>query len=157
MGSRRRRLFGSIEVLPSGRYRARYQHEDAWVSAPATFATKADTNVWLSGVQTDLVRGTCVDPQAGRETLRTYAERWLRGRSDLRPTTRAKYEYLFGHHVYPKLGSCELAHLAPADVRACYHALARRTRRRRTTPTAPSGRSSTRRSPTASWRRAPAL
>lgn len=99
-----RRQFGSVETLPSGRYRARYEYEGIWVSAPATFATKADANVWLSGVQTDLARGTWVDPRAGKETLRTYAERWLRGRSDLRPTTRAKYGYLLGHHVYPKLG-----------------------------------------------------
>jgi integrase len=126
MRNRGRRHFGSIETLPSGRYRARYEHEGAWVSAPATFATKADANVWLSGVQTDLARGAWVDPRAGRETLRTYAERWLRGRSDLRPTTRAKYEYLLGHHVYPKLGGYELARLAPADVRGWYHALARR-------------------------------
>ncbi len=128
MANRSRRQFGSVEKLPSGRYRARYRYDGAWLSAPRTFITKADANAWLAGAQTDLGRGTWVDPQPGKESLQSYAEGWLKARSDPRPTTRAKYEYLLNRHVFPKLGRRELARVTAADVRAWYHALAKEHR-----------------------------
>ncbi len=125
MANRSRRQFGSVEKLPSGRYRARYRYDGDWLSAARTFTTKADANAWLAGAETDLGRGTWVDPQPGKESLQSYAEGWLKARSDLRPTTRAKYEYLLNKHVFPKLGRRELARVTAADVRAWYHALAK--------------------------------
>ena len=45
-GGRRRRAFGTVERLPSGNFRARVLGPDAkYVSAPMTFATKADATV----------------------------------------------------------------------------------------------------------------
>ena len=63
------------------------------VSAPHTFATKADGNRWLAKVQTQLDSGSWIDPKAGQETLEVYAERWVdtrlvRGRP-LAPRTAA--------------------------------------------------------------------
>ena len=46
------------------------------------------------------------------------AEAWLTARSDLRPTTRAKYDYLLCGQVFPRLGRRELARLTASDVRA---------------------------------------
>jgi Phage integrase, N-terminal SAM-like domain len=121
---RSRRQFGSVEKMPSGPYRARYHYDGAWLSAPRTFSTKADANPWLSGAQTDLGRGIWVAPQPERQSLQSYAEGWLKARSDLRPTTRAKYEYLLDRHVFPRLGRRELARVTAADIQACYQALA---------------------------------
>jgi RNase P/RNase MRP subunit POP5 len=94
-------------------------------SAPETFTTKADASTWLANTQTDLLRGTWVDPAAGKVTLVEYANNWLAKRSDLRPTTRAKHEGLLRRHILPALGGTELAKLRPSEVRAWYHSLAR--------------------------------
>jgi hypothetical protein len=59
------RSFGSIRQLPSGRYQARYRHLGRRITADTTFKTKAEARVFLSSVETDLMRGTYRDPQAG--------------------------------------------------------------------------------------------
>jgi hypothetical protein len=43
---RRRRVFGTVERLPSGRFRARVQGSDGrYVSAPMTFATRTEAAI----------------------------------------------------------------------------------------------------------------
>jgi hypothetical protein len=45
---RRRRAFGTVKRLPSGRFRARVPDLDGrYVSAPVTFATKTEAAVWV--------------------------------------------------------------------------------------------------------------
>jgi hypothetical protein len=48
----RRRTFGHVRKLPSGRWQASHLVERTRerVGAPATFATKAGANLWLAGV-----------------------------------------------------------------------------------------------------------
>ena len=75
-------------------------------------------------MQTGLGRGTSIDPKAGRVSLWSYAETWLSGRRDLRPSTRAKYRYLLDRHVLPGRGYVEIADLQPTDVRAWWAKLA---------------------------------
>ena len=49
-----RRAWGTVRRLPSGRYQARYPDGSGkQISAPQTFATKADGNRWLAKVQTE--------------------------------------------------------------------------------------------------------
>jgi integrase len=74
---------------------------------------------------TELRRGTWVDPKAGQVSLRSYAETWLSSRPDLRPSTRAKYRYLLGRHIFPGLGHVNMASIQPTDVRAWWAKLAR--------------------------------
>ena len=60
----RRRGFGSVRRLPSGRWQARYGTDDGgMVPAPATFPTKRDADDWLATVQADMSRGTWLDPR----------------------------------------------------------------------------------------------
>jgi hypothetical protein len=50
---RRRRgfsRFGSIELLPSRRYRARYRLDGQTHTAPTTFATRAEAKAWLAAI-----------------------------------------------------------------------------------------------------------
>src|ERR1039458_7713155 len=68
-------------------------------------------------------RGQWTDPLAGKVTLRSYANDWLAGRSDLRDTTRAKYRYLLDRHILPRLGTTKLSTLAPSQLRSWYHEL----------------------------------
>lgn len=54
--------------------------------APVTFTTKADALACLSAAETDIHRGACTTPEAGKVTLSEYAQSWLVGRPDLRPS-----------------------------------------------------------------------
>ncbi|HTW09436.1 MAG TPA: hypothetical protein VME46_18160, partial [Acidimicrobiales bacterium] len=53
----KRRLFGTVERLPSKHYRAYYKHEGRRIYAQGTFATKADASAWLANTETELRRG----------------------------------------------------------------------------------------------------
>jgi integrase len=121
----RRREFGSIRKLPSGRWQARYRNRGGrLVAAPETFATKGDATAWLARVQTDQSRGQFVDPRAGRITLATFAERFLSERV-LSPRTQETYEGLLKNHLLPTLGDLEVGQLDPGTVRAWHTRLAK--------------------------------
>lgn len=127
----RRRQFGNIRKLPSGRWQARYEMEGGRsVPAPTSFATKADAARWLAGVETNRAKGTWVDPLAGRATLDQYAQAWLRGHARLAKRTREIYESQLRLHVLPvidpsvpALGPVAMADLTPALVRQWFAAL----------------------------------
>lgn len=113
---RSRRTAGSIRRLPSGRYQARMRGEDGLlVSAPGTFATKADADRWLASMITDQAQGRWVDPRAGKVALRGFAHEWLVGKAELAPKTTELYEYLLSRLILPGLGDVELADLNVAE------------------------------------------
>jgi hypothetical protein len=89
-----RRQFGSIESLPSGRWRARYRVEGRWIAVGVTFATKADAGRYLDAIRTDIDRGTWRDPRLGRRTLATWAQEFMATKVDLKPKTLASYRSL---------------------------------------------------------------
>jgi hypothetical protein len=55
----RRRQWGSVRRLASGRYQARLPDGSP---APDTFSTRAEASRWLSLAEADVVRGTFVHP-----------------------------------------------------------------------------------------------
>jgi hypothetical protein len=78
-----RRQFGSVRRLPSGRWQVRYHNGlGKRVVAPDTFATKADAQRWLAVAQADILRGTFIDPSAGRTSFAEWAEDWLASKMD---------------------------------------------------------------------------
>jgi len=87
------------------------------VPAPHTFAAKADASRWLATVETDLHRGSFIDPRAGRELFGVYAERWTVARSDLRPKTVGLYRTLLDRCLLPTFASLELGRITPSVVR----------------------------------------
>lgn len=102
-----RRVFGSVERLGSGRWRARYTGPDGRPrSAPVTFATRAEADGWLAGVHADLLRGLWVAPERAAVTLAEYWTTWRRQRTvDLRPRTLALYDDLATRWVLPRVGT----------------------------------------------------
>ena len=62
-----------------------------------------------------LVTGQWADPQAGRESVRSYGERWL-ARQVLAPSTEATYEIILRNHVFPTLGEMRMDAVNRADV-----------------------------------------
>jgi integrase len=95
----RRRRFGAIRRLPSGRYQARYPGPDGVMRpAPFTFETTADADDWLAEKQTEIRRGEWRDPEAGAVGFRAYADKWVEER-ELAPLTRDLYRYLLDKHL----------------------------------------------------------
>jgi integrase len=115
----RRRRFGSVRQLPSGRYQVRYHGPDGLVrAAPRTFGSETDANVWLTLTEAEMVRGDWIDPDAGRLPLGAYAVTWIAQRPGLSPRTVVLYEGLLRLHIQPTLGSLDLAAVTPERVRA---------------------------------------
>ena len=69
----RRRRFGAVRRLPSGRYQARYPGPDGMVRpADDTFATKTEAEVWLARKEAELIEGEWIDPDAGAILVPDY-------------------------------------------------------------------------------------
>ena len=77
MPSSHRRHFGSIRKLPSGRFQTSYWHKDRHYLAPSTFRTKGDAQAWLSSIETDIARGTWLDPTGAKVTVGGWLQHWL--------------------------------------------------------------------------------
>ena len=128
----RRRQFGSVRKLPSGRWQARYRLPGGRrATAPSSFATKGEASRWLATVEADRTRGMWADPAAGKVLLARFAEEWLRGKVRIAPRTREIYASQLRLHILPAvaddvppLGEVPLAGLTPELIRAWYAALA---------------------------------
>jgi integrase len=122
-----RRDFGTVRLLPSGRWQARYRHPrtNERIVAPTTFKMKGDATRWLAGIQRDIERGTWIDPEWGEVTLREYATSWLAQRT-LRPRTVELYQGLLDRYILPPLGRTALGDLSPREVRSWHVALLKR-------------------------------
>jgi integrase len=114
----KRRRFGLLRKLPSGRYQASYTDPDGTRRpAPETFATKRAAEQWLSAMETELLRGEWTNPDLRRDTLRDFGSRWIEERPGLRPRTLDLYRLLFRKHIEPYLGSVGLGDLDTGRVR----------------------------------------
>ncbi|MGI5425805.1 tyrosine-type recombinase/integrase [Streptomyces sp. CA-179760] len=115
--AQKRRHFGRVRKLPSGRYQARYLGPDGQLRpAPETFRTKRDADDWLADKQTELRRGDWHDPDAGKVAFGEYAAAWIKER-ELTTTTRQLYGSLLRHHLEPAFGAVNVAEISPPLVR----------------------------------------
>ncbi|WP_255954561.1 tyrosine-type recombinase/integrase [Streptomyces odontomachi] len=129
----RRRRFGAIRRLPSGRYQARYPGPDGVMRpAPFTFETTADADDWLAEKQTEIRRGQWRDPDAAAVNFGVYAEKWIEER-DLAPLTEDLYRYLLSNHILPTFGTADLDHITAPAVREWRTERLRRTGAKTTT------------------------
>ncbi len=114
----KRRDFGKIRKLESGRWQASFVRPDGERQfAPRTFAYKGDASVWLAERQAELVAGDWIDPSAGRILLGEYAPVWIRERR-LAIQTRDNYRTTWRLHIGPFLGAVALVDITPARVRS---------------------------------------
>ncbi len=116
-----KRTFGTVDALPSGRFRARYRGPDGRRHAKV-FSARADAWAWLATQQTDLLRKIWRAPTASRRTVGDYAEDYL-GRQDLRASTRVLYAGLWRHHLAKPWADVPVDEVTPAAVRS-WHAKA---------------------------------
>jgi len=116
----KRRRFGKIRKLPSGRYQASFIGPSGTrQTAPQTFRTKTDADRWLARVESDLSRGTWLDEGLGRETFGNYARAWLRDHPKMGPRYRETCERNLRLHLAP-LEGVPLRALTPPVVREWY-------------------------------------
>ncbi|MHB8438529.1 MAG: tyrosine-type recombinase/integrase [Acidimicrobiales bacterium] len=120
----RRRYFGSVRRLGSGRFQASYWHDGSRHVGTVTYVTKAEARSYLDSVSADLHRGTWTDPVANRIRLTDYANNWLETRPNLRPRTVELYRRLLDKKILPALGTTMIAELSPSTVRTWHAALA---------------------------------
>jgi integrase len=88
-----------------------------------TFIRRKDADAFRATVETQRLRGVVTDPRRARVTVQEYAAAWMDRRTDIRPTTRAKYQHLLDRHIVPTLGAHPLGEVAPSVVRGWYMAV----------------------------------
>ncbi|WP_329457902.1 tyrosine-type recombinase/integrase [Streptomyces sp. NBC_01497] len=114
----KKRSFGRVRKLPSGRYQARYLGPDGIDRpAPHTFRTKRDTDDWLAERQAELRGGDWSDPDAGKVAFGGYAKTWIEERG-IGASTADLYRSLLRNHLVPTFGTVAVADITPAMVRA---------------------------------------
>jgi len=119
-----KRQFGSLRRLASGRWQARYLTPDGVsLTAPQTYATKAEAAAFLASVETDMRRGAWTDPTAVTDvTVAEYGARWISERTvkgrPLAPRTVDTYHHSLRYWITPTIGQRRLVEVSPADVRA---------------------------------------
>ncbi|MBV2363480.1 site-specific integrase [Streptomonospora nanhaiensis] len=118
MPGEKKRSFGNVRVLASGRFQARYRGPDGRLrNAPMTFATKKAAERWLTLKEAEIVQGDWFDPDAGAVRFAEYAEQWVAER-DLAPRTADLYRSLLRLHLDPTFGDALLKDIRESHVRA---------------------------------------
>ena len=99
------------------RWRVRYADPDGKEHSKS-FAKKSDAEQFLVTVSADVLRGTYIDPAAGRMSFGTYAQQWFERQVHVRPTSTMMYDSHLRNHIVPLLGSTRLSALQRTDVAA---------------------------------------
>jgi integrase len=80
------------------------------------FDRKLDATRWLASVEVARSRGEWVDPALSRVRVGEWAERWLSGQVQLKPSTRDRYARLLRVQVLPVWERVPLSAVTHADV-----------------------------------------
>lgn len=128
VGERKRRAFGQVTRMRSGRYQARYTGPDGHLhTAASTFEDRETAQLWLRNE-----RVLCESPEAWespkvratkartRLTFGEYADAWLVGRKvkgrPLAARTRDHYRDLLDAHILPTFAEVPLTGITPEQV-----------------------------------------
>lgn len=124
----KRRRFGSIRQLKSGRWQVRYRDPNTGQlrSAEETYATKTDAEIALTHIEADITRGQWSDPDAGKVHFGEYATAWLKDRK-LAARSRERHESVIRLHLLPTFCARPLSSITTAQVRAWRTACLTRT------------------------------
>lgn len=126
--SRRRnpRTWGSVDKLPSGRWRARTGPDPLTNRriTLGTFERKADADAVLAQAREQQRTGAFVAPKASRVTFAEAADRWSQARL-VRPSTGARDDAYLASLILPHLGPLELGRIDPSVLRGWLAELSR--------------------------------
>lgn len=97
-------------------WQVRYRDPEG-VQRSQSFVRKVDATAFMATVEADKLRGTYVDPSAGRVTFREFATEWEASQtSDV--STREAIASRLRVHLLPTFGSMELRAIRPSTVQA---------------------------------------
>ncbi len=112
----KRRRFGKVRKLPSGRWQARVPTPDGGETSIGTFALKREAEQALAAAETDQTRGTWIDPNVGKQKFGNFAEHWMKTR-DLQPQTRDLYRRQLRLRILPAFATAPLNEITAGRVR----------------------------------------
>jgi integrase len=98
------------------RWQARWRDETGEQRAEV-FDRKSDARTAGAAATVDPLRGSFIDPRAGRVTFRAYGEQW-RAAQVHRATTAAQVESHLRRHAYPAFGDRALGSIRPSEIQA---------------------------------------
>ncbi|MFD6277173.1 tyrosine-type recombinase/integrase [Streptomyces sp. NPDC060209] len=112
----KRRRFGSVRKLPSGRFQARYPGPDGLMrSAPETFPTQTDADRWLVRKEAEILDGRWKNPD-DKVLFGVYADAWFKER-DYAATTRERNGSALRLHVLPTFAKVVLSEITTPQIR----------------------------------------
>lgn len=126
----KRRGFGYLRKLKSGRWQASYIGPDQQRhTAPGTFQTKQDGELWLAARQGEVKAGVWVQPapEAAPRTFKEFAEANLRQRK-LTDKTRSEYQRMLDRDLLPVFGHRTMASIGFEDIDDWYAGLNPKTK-----------------------------
>lgn len=80
-----------------------------------SFAKKGDADRYMTTVAADVLRGSYIDPQAGKVTFREYAQKWLEAQTS-NLSTREQVARRLRLHAIPTLGHLPLSAITPSTI-----------------------------------------
>lgn len=114
----RRRTFGAVRRLPSGRFQASYIVRDERFYADVTFDSRAEADKWLATIHTSLIERQWTNPRVANQTFAAYALAWFDDHLEqIRPKTRDIYAGLIDQLLLPFLGDEPMAEITPSRVK----------------------------------------
>lgn len=105
------------------RWRVRYRTPNGQQRNRA-FDRKVDAQRFSTTVEAAKLNGSYIAPEAGRLTIRDWAQRWIEGQSHLKPSTAERYRGILREHIQPKWGDVQLSNVSHADVQGWVRTLA---------------------------------
>lgn len=114
------RRFGAIDVLPSGKVRARYRDRQGERHSRTFVGPRAEDEAekWLAAVETDLNRGIQIDLRKTRITFGQFAEHYFETRGGHARTTRARDLVWYRVHIAPTWAAVPFERIRPEMVDA---------------------------------------
>ncbi len=107
---------GWIRRTTAGHYRGAYRDPDG-KTVSKTFKLKGDAERWLRRHESRIDEGNYLDPRGAKKRMDVFWSEFLAG-SDIRPSTRDRYERHWKLYIEPTFGNRSLGSVKPADVRA---------------------------------------
>lgn len=112
----RRRRFGHVRQLPSGRWQASYEVDGQRYNADHTFLSDRQADQYLVLIESQLLRCEWVVPTLRKAPFGEFADKWYATTGHLSPKTRESYDSVLRTHLKPALGSMELGAIDYASV-----------------------------------------
>ncbi|WP_336318194.1 tyrosine-type recombinase/integrase [Streptomyces lavendofoliae] len=115
-GKGRKRRFGSVRKLPSGRFQARYRGPDGQLrAAPQTFATQTDADRWLVRKEAEIIEGLWQNPD-DKIPFGAYADAWFKERA-YAATTRERNGSALRLHILPTFRDVNVGDISTPQIR----------------------------------------